>query len=609
VKNPSETPSHNIVHYLWPGLRAHPVRLLVAAGCLLLSVLLRIVEPWPLQVVIDVILLPTSPAQTGLNTWAHALSPRTLLMGCALTLIALATLRAIADYYRTVLFSLIGNQVVSDLRTRVFCHLQSLSLAFHQQARGGDLTVRLVGDMNMLKEVAVSAALPLASSGLLLLGMFATMTYLNWQLGLLVASVLPLFWILAFHKSQKIHLAASVQRRREGALAATAAESIAAVKSVQAHGAQHRFQQAFSTENKKSLREGVKTSRLTAGLERSVDVMVAIASALVLWQGTRCVLEGTLTAGGLVVFLTYLKRAFKPLQDFAKYTGRLSKAMAAGTRITELLEQQPGVVEAPTALPAPRWQGNIEFRQVSFGYQSTNPILRNMSFRLNAGQSLAIVGRSGVGKSTLLSLLMRLHDPCAGQIFIDGEDLRLWKLQSVRAQLGIVMQETAIFADSVRENIALSSPQACLEQIVIAAQTAQAHEFITALPQGYDTVLGERGADLSQGQRQRLAIARATLCDTPILMLDEPTSNLDEDNQRKVVAALRLAARQRTTIVVTHDLRLAAEMDRVLVIEGAGCYRFGTPAEMLATSDSVAEPLLTASVNDPSRRENNALRC
>ncbi|MEZ6136402.1 MAG: ABC transporter ATP-binding protein [Pirellulaceae bacterium] len=614
--NPVAEQNHNvedkrrsILYHVLPGLLAHPARLLFAMTCLVVSVLLRIAEPWPLQFVIDRILLPTSAQDSLLGSLASQWGPERLVVLCAASLVVLATARAVADYYRTIIFSIVGNQVVSDLRSRVFTHLQTLSLAFHQKSRGGDLTVRLVGDMNMLKEVTVSAALPLLSSALLLIGMFAYMLYLNWRLGLVVAAVLPLFWFLAYRKSKEIHQAASVQRRREGALAATAAESIAAVKSVQAHGAQDRFSAAFTAQNKKSLKEGVKTSRLTAGLERSVDVMIAVASALVLWLGTRYVMDGTLTAGGLVVYLTYLKRGFKPLQDFAKYTGRISKALAAGNRITEILEQAPNVVDAPAASPAPRLRGAIDFHQVSFGYRGGSTVLQDLSFQLKAGQSLAIVGPSGVGKSTLLSLLIRLYDPTSGQIHIDGEDLRVWTLSSLRSQLGIVLQESAIFAGSVRDNIALSVPKASLEQVVAAAKIAQAHEFIMALESEYQTTLGERGANLSQGQIQRLAIARAVLTDTPILMLDEPTSNLDSENSQKVIAALRNASRGRTTIVVTHDLRLAAEMDRILVVDSNGRYEFGSPVELLAAGETYARLVSMDALTNQCVKEANALRC
>ncbi|MCA9125722.1 MAG: ABC transporter ATP-binding protein [Planctomycetales bacterium] len=609
VTSSSRSVDHSIVPYLWPGMIANPFRLVLAVACLLISVVLRLIEPWPLQFVIDRILVPV-PTQTGFwwdltSDW----SVESLVTICAVSFVILTTARAMADFTRTVLFSMVGNQVVSNLRERVFRHLQSLSLAFHQKSRGGDLTVRIVGDMNMLKEVMVSAGLPLASSVLLLLGMFSYMLYLNWQLGLMVVSVLPLYWILAFRKSRLIHQAASVQRKREGALAATAAESLAAVKSVQAHSAHEKFNAAFASQNKKSLREGVKTSRLTASLERSVDVMTAIASALVLWQGTRFVLDGSLTAGGLVVYLTYLKRGFKPLQDFAKYTGRISKALAAGNRITEILQQSPSVVDLPTASIAPKLRGTIEFRKVCFGYRSDAPMLTDLSFQLEAGQSLAIIGPSGIGKSTMLSLLMRLHAPKQGQVMIDGYDPSLWTLQSFRSQLGIVLQESAIFSGTVRDNIALSVPDASMEQVLAAAQVAQAHQFICKLELGYETILGERGADLSQGQRQRLAIARAILTNPQILILDEPTSNLDWQNSHNVVSALRCASRGRTTLVVTHDLHLAASMDRVLVLNADGRYQFGSPGQLLASDRSHCNTPSSLRLSEYDKKNADAVRC
>ncbi len=604
-----ESDNRTILHYLWPGLLGHPTRCATAIFCLLTSVMLRIVEPWPLQLVIDQVLLPLSSAGASSLDFFAGWSQEQIAIACAVSLVMLATLRAIADYYRTVNFSLLGNQIVSELRNQVFTHLQTLSLAFHQKSRGGDLTVRLVGDMNLLKEVTVSAAFPLLSSALLLLGILAYMLYLNLRLGLLVAAVLPLFWLLAYRKSKKIHHAASIQRRREGAMAATAAESIAAIKSVQVHGAHERFSAAFNVQNNKSLKEGVKTSRLAASLERSVDVMISIASALVLWLGTKYVMDGSLTAGGLVVYLTYLKRGFKPLQDFAKYTGRISKAMAAGNRITEILAQEPNVVDAPGARTAPELSGHVELKDVCFGYRSDKLILNKISFKLNAGQSLAIIGTSGVGKSTLLGLLMRLYEPQSGRIRFDDADPRAWTLRSLRAQLGIVLQESTIFADTVRENIALGAPDASMSQVMEAARIAQAHEFICELEDGYETRLGERGTNLSQGQRQRLAIARATLGNSPILMLDEPTSNLDSENSQKVIAAIRAASRGRTTILVTHDLRFAAEMDRILVVANDGRHEFGSPIELRDAGGLYSRLISMDALTTQRVEENNAIRC
>ncbi|MCA9061242.1 MAG: ABC transporter ATP-binding protein, partial [Planctomycetaceae bacterium] len=289
---------------------------------------------------------------------------------------------------------------------------------------------------------------------------------------------------------------------------------------------------------------------------------------------------GRLTPGELVVFLAYLKRGFKPLQDFAKYTGRLSKAMAASDRIVELLRHQPEVIDRPDAVPAPALAGHVRFENVTFGYHPERKVLQSLSFAVDPGERIAIVGPSGAGKSTLFSLLLRLYEPSAGSILIDGQDVRHWTLSSVRGQLGVVLQDNAVFSGTVRENISLAVEHATDADIEHAAGIAMADEFINRLPDGYDTLLGERGVNLSQGQRQRLAIARAVLRQTPLLLLDEPTSSLDPANREKVLAALRSSAEGRTCFVITHDVRVAAECDRILFLDGRGESMAGSHEEL-----------------------------
>lgn len=606
-----------ILWHVAPGILRQPWRLGTALVALLAGVLLRIAEPWPLQYVIDTAIAPhrAEVERTGLewmnsNSWKlPEIAPTVLLALSAVALVLIATVRAAFDYYRTISFSWIGNQVVSDLRAKVYRHVQSLSMRFHQKSRGGDLTVRLIGDINTLKDVAISAALPLLSSGLLLLGMFAVMLLMNWRLGLMVIAVLPIFWLLTVRSSRKIHASAKKQRSREGALAAAAAESMMAVKSVQAFGAEAKFSAIFQLENARSHHEGVKTSRLTAGLERSVDVLIAIASALVLWQGGMFVIEGTLSPGELVVYLAYLKRGFKPLQDFAKYTGRLSKAMAAGQRITELLEKEPLVRDLPNAKKAPTFRGAITLENLSFHYDERKKVFENFDLKIGAGERLAIVGPSGVGKSTMLSLLLRLYDPTQGRVLIDGEDIRKWTIASLREQLSIVLQENSIFAATVRENIALGAPGATFEEIRHAAGLAMADDFIQCLPMGYETVLGERGSDLSQGQRQRIAIARARLRNSPILLLDEPTSCLDSENRNRVMNAICHVTENRTTLVVTHDVDLAMQMDRVLCMNGDGSLEIGTPSQLKVSRGGFAELIRKGTMEFTQGKPSDALPC
>ena len=555
---------------------------------------MRIVEPWPLQFVIDTVLV-TSQTNTASINFQSPLGDEQWrsVIYAALLMIGVAMIRSYADYWRAILFSIVGNQIVTDLRAKVFQHVQNLSLDFHSRSRCGDLTVRMVGDINLLKDVMVSAALPLLASALVLAGMFGYMLYLNWQLGLLVLSTLPIFAVLAANRSHKIHGAATRQRKREGALAATTAESLTAVRSVQVHGISDRISLSFAQANRKSLKEGVLTSRLSAGLERTVDVLIALASALVLVQGTLFVIQGTLSAGGLVVYLTYVRRGFKPLQNFAKYTGRLSKAMAAASRISELLVQQPGVVDQPGAISCPTLRGKLEFQNVSFGYHDCPSVMNDYSFTIEPGQHVAIIGPSGIGKSTLLSLVLRLVDPTRGTIKVDGQDIQQWSLRSWRGQIAAVLQEETMFAASVRDNIAMGSPDAKMSDIEAAAQCGGAHEFILAFKEGYETWLGERGANISQGQCQRIAIARAALLNRPFLLLDEPTSNLDPQNRQLVISALRRVAKNRTTLLVTHDLQWASEMDRILLITGPNSFFFGTP-QAVSQIEGAAQWLATA---------------
>lgn len=605
-KSKSNSSARRAMRYLLPGIKQRWRRVACAMMFLAFSVAFRILEPWPIQFVVDSIvgvnktsLFEQSPSNHELNVSGLALAI------AALAFVLIALFRAVSDYFRTILFSLTGNEIVSDIRGRVYRHVQNLGLRFHQTSRGGDLTVRLVGDLNLLKDVAVSAALPLLSSALVLVGMLVTMIWINWRLGCLVLIVLPVFWFTAIRSSRRIHQSAKVQRQREGALAATAAESLSAVKSVQALAIGDRFTSSFAAQNKKSYKDGVKTGRLTARLERSVDVLIAIATATVLFFGAQLVLKGELTPGKLIVFLTYLKRGFKPLQDFAKYTGRLSKGLAASDRIIELLETEPEIVESKSAVKAPAIQGALEFSDVSFSYPDRAPVLHESSFRIAQGTHVAIVGPSGAGKSTLLSLLLRLHDPDSGVVKVDGHDIRNWTLRSLREQLSVVLQDNIVFAGTIRENIAMASPDATIEQIIEAARVAQAHDFITALPDDYDTLVGERGVNLSQGQRQRLAIARAALRQAPILLLDEPTSSLDSLNRDLVAKALKEVSKNKTTLLVTHDLELAKQSDLILSIDGKGAVVIETPLQVFGdkSQDGCELPHGSSELNPFTNRE------
>jgi ATP-binding cassette subfamily B protein len=574
--------SWSIGRHIAPRLKEERSRITAALAALLAGVILRTLEPWPLKFVIDLIVDDRlSGARTGSAGLAIPSDPLRLAALAAVAFVVVAAARAWTDFYQAVSFALIGNRVLTRLRNDLYRHLQRLSLAYHDRSRNGDLTVRIVSDVNMLKDVAVSAMLPLLASTLILVSMFAVMLWMHVKLALIAASVFPALWFITTRSSRQIHAAARKQRKREGALAATAAESISAVKSVQAMSLQAAFDRSFSNQSHKSQKEGVKTSRLTAGLERKVDVLIAIATALVLWQGAKYVIAGELSPGALVVFLTYLKRGFKPLQDFAKYTGRLSKATAAGERVVEILDQTPQIKDAADAIEAPPFHGQVSFENVCFSYPGPNRVLDQFTLQIPAGTRVAIVGPSGIGKSTILSLLMRLYDPDSGRISIDGHDLRHLKVDSLRSQISAVLQDCVLFAGTIADNIAVACPDATRDDIERVARLANADVFISQLAAGYDSDVGERGVTLSRGQRQRLAIARAALRPTPLLLLDEPTTGLDEENERSVSSALQRLMQGRTSILVTHNLRLAAEADLIVVLEEGGVAEIGTHLQLL----------------------------
>ena len=441
--------------------------------------------------------------------------------------------------------------------------------------------MRVIGDVGVLQDVAVTAFLPGLANALTIVGMAAVMLSLNAPLALLALATGPLFLVSTARRSRRIHETARQQRRQQGAMAAAAAESIGAVKVIRALSLEGTFAQAFTRQNRKNLATGAYATRLSAGLERTVDLLIALGTALVLWFGARFVLHGAMTPGDLIVFLAYVKNAFRPVKDAAKYTGRLARASAAGERVLDLLDRTPDVRDLPGAVAAPALRGAVRFEGVHFAYEPGRPALEQIDCDIEPGRRVALVGPSGSGKSTFASLVLRLYDPTAGRVLVDARDVREYTLASLRAQMSVVLQDSLLFAATVRDNIAYGAPGASPEAIEAAARLANAAGFIEALPQGYDTVLGERGLTLSHGQRQRIAIARAAIRQAPILILDEPTTGLDKQNERAVIDALERVAAGRTTLLITHEPRLAARADLILYLEAGRVRERGTPAELL----------------------------
>ena len=578
------------VRRFWPHVRPQRGLIAVSTLAIFFEAAMRLLEPWPLKFVLDRVIVDTPADGRSGIAWLDGLSPGSLLAVCAGAVFVFALLRAGFAYGSTVGLALAGNRVLTGVRGDVFSHVQRLSLRYHARARHGDLLTRLTADIGRLQEVAVTAAMPLAANVITLVGMIGVMLWLNWQLALVALAVFPLFSPGLVRRGGSIRTVSRRARQRDGELAASAGEALGAVRVVQALGLEERLERVFAGRNAASLKEGVQAKRLAAGLERRVDVLVGAGTAIVLFAGARQVQRGAITPGDLVVFLLYLKTAFKPMRDLAKYTGRLARAAASGERIVELLDVKTEVRDRPGAADAGRLRGGVRLRGVHLRYEAgALPALCGVSLDAEPGMRVGLAGPSGSGKSTMLSLVSRLYDPDAGSVELDGCDARDLTLASLRRNVAVVLQESVLFGVSVRENIAYGAEGASDAEIEHAARIAGAHDFVTALPGGYDAVLGERGATLSGGQRQRLAIARAAVRDAPVVLLDEPTTGLDGAAERHVLDALDRLSAGRTVIHAAHDLDQLRDADLILWLVGGVVAERGTHAELLARGGGYAE--------------------
>ncbi len=546
-------------------------------SALLLEVVFRVLEPWPVKFVVDAV---TRSLGADFAGGGPAATPGLLIL-CGAALIVIIGFRALFNFLATIAFALTGSRVATDLRGRVFAHVQSLSARYHSSARTGDTVQRLVGDVGKLQEVAVSAGLPLIANCITLVAMAGVMFWLDPLLAVIVVVAAGAFLLLSRLSTGRITSAARKTRKGEGALANTAQESLGAIKVVQTYGLEQTVSHQFASNNEKTLREGVLARRLAAALERRTDVIVGVATAVVLTGGGWRVVQGAMTPGDLVLFLMYLKTAMKPLRDLAKYTGRIARALASGERVADLLDEAVDIRDSPGAVPlGPVW-GDLELRGVTAGYTAGKPVLKDIDLTFMGNRRTAVVGPSGSGKSTLVSLAVRMMDPVSGSVHLDGQDLRDVTLGSLRSSVSLVLQDAVLFTGTIRENIRYGRIDATDEDVEYAAKLANVHGFVSEFPLGYDTPVGDRGGTLSGGQRQRIAIARALLRDAPLVILDEVTTGLDRESRAEVLKGIDLLSRHRTSITITHEPSVALTHDWIVWLED-GTVRFeGSPADVV----------------------------
>jgi subfamily B ATP-binding cassette protein MsbA len=585
--------------HLLPLLRPHRVALSGAALAMVLDAALTVLRPWPLKVVIDLALAHRHSRVPFVGGWLAAVRPQPMSVvygACAATiLIALST--GVLTYWYTKTLGDIGQRFAFVLRRTLFDHMQRLSLRFHDRQRTGDLITRLTSDIQALREVVGNGSILLVSNACLLGGMIAMMLWLNWQFALAALSVAPLLFWTVFRYSDRMRAAVRHARMSEGLLASVAQESLSSIRIVQGLAQEEHQVERFQVQNTGSLNAYLEGIRYQARVAPQVDLLAAVGLAVVMWYGATRVLAGLLTTGDVVVFFAYVTNLYSPMKALSRLSSSFTRAGVAVERIVEVLRVRSEVVQAKDARPAPRFAGRIEFTGVSFEYAPGQPVLAGIDLVVEPGTTLAIVGATGAGKSTLVSLIPRLYDPAGGTIRIDGEDIRRYTVQSLRDRISLVLQDSLLFSGTIRENIAFGRPDADEQEIIRAAALAQAEEFIVRLPDGYDTMVAERGSTLSGGQKQRIAIARAILRDAPILILDEPTSGLDAASEHGVMTALRVAAAGRTTLTIAHRLRTVRFADRIIVLDRGRVVEEGTHAELLSREGryaSLCELQLTA---------------
>lgn len=551
----------------------------------------NLLQPWPLKIVLDDV-LRSHESHAWVMRWMHTLigvDKLAMLRFACLAVLAIAALDAIASYFEKYLTTSVGQWISYDLRRKVYSHIQKLSLAFHDQERTGDLISRVTNDIDAIQSFITQGLLGILINLITLLGMVGVMFYLDWRFTLIALSVAPLLFAVVYSYTRRIKKASRAVRKKEGEITSVVEEVLSSIRVVKAFAREDYEVKRLEEESLEEVELALRARSLKAKLTPIVDLIVAVGTCLVLWFGARLVLSGSLSPGAMVVFILYLGKMYKPMQELSKMTDTYSKAAIGYERIQEVLETDKEVKDSRRAIHAPRFRGGIEFDHVSFNYVPDTPILDDVSFTIKPGQLAALVGPTGAGKTSIISLIARFYDPLSGTVKIDGTDIRRFQQKSLRQQLSFVLQETMLFHASVWQNIAYGKPEASRQEILRAAELANASEFIEKLPQGYDTILGERGMTLSGGQRQRIAIARAVIRDTPILIMDEPTSGLDAASEKLVFEALDRLIRGKTAIVIAHRLSTVRSADVILVIQDGRIIQRGKHDELLGQSGLYAE--------------------
>jgi ABC-type multidrug transport system fused ATPase/permease subunit len=572
-------------------LRPHRRTLLVIVAAMLVETVMSLATPWPLKAIIDNVAGSQRPPK-----WIDWLLPMLggdskvhIAEAAGIVTVLIAVVTGAAMYAASYFTERMGQRIGSDLRVRLYHHLQELSLAYYDTTRVGTILSTLTGDVETIQRFASASTLNIFTDSLTLVGMVVVMFWLRWDFALIALTVAPPLAVFVLHVSKAIRTAVHELRIHQSELVSTLQEGLQSMVVVQAFSAEERQEHRVRKANVANATAWLRTYKVSTLLSPVVSLVIAVCTGLVLWRGSLLIVAGTMTLGTLTVFLSYLAKFFQPVRELAQMTNTIAHVSVAFQRVLAVGDADEVIPELPVPKNPPRFRGEVAFEHVQFGYDPAVPVLRDITFAIRPGQMVGIVGPTGSGKSTIISHIARFRDPDAGRITIDGVDIRDYKLRELRSQIGFVLQDTVLLRGTVRNNIAFGRPDATEKEIVEAAKSACAHEFITRMPAGYDSLIGDRGLTLSGGQRQRIGIARALIRDNPILILDEPTAALDAESEHLVIEALERLMKGRTVITVAHRLSTLRNVDKIIVVKDGVVTEDGTHEQLLALDGVYAQ--------------------
>jgi ABC-type multidrug transport system fused ATPase/permease subunit len=573
-------------------VRPYRGTLFVILLAMLVQTAMSVAGPWPLKIILDNVV-----GSHKLSPWLDNLlrpilsggSKMQIAAAAAIAAVLIAVLGAIASYVANYFTTSVGQWVANDLRVRTYHHLQQLSLSYYDSHQTGTLLSTITSDVQTIQGFASSSTLGIVVDILTIVAMVLIMFWLNWDFTLIAVAVTPFMLLLVSRFKKVVKKATHEVRKEQSKIVSVVEAGLQSMRVVKAFGRQDLAEEELAEVSEATVEASLKARRVKALLSPIVATTVALCTAVVLWRGSALILAGAMTAGALTVFLSYLNKFFKPVQDLATMTNTIAQAAVGVDRIRGILDADTIIPEHPDAREAGTLTGDIEFEHVAFAYSADAPVLKDVSFKIKAGQLVGVVGPTGGGKSTIVSLIPRFYDPSSGVVRIDGVDIRAYKFLSVREQIGYVLQETVLFEGTVRDNIAYGRKGVTEQQILEAAKLANADEFIARMPHGYDSMVGERGETLSGGQRQRIGIARAVIRNNPILILDEPTAALDTESERLVIDALEKLMKGRTVITIAHRLSTIRDANKIIVLKDGVVAEAGTHDELIAGGGVYAE--------------------